>query len=297
MGRAGKLFDLFLEFRPYTIEDAAGESVNVVLRALRYDEQQRIVEQLGDIRYKARDRHDTKEMRESLAKELAPLARDRLVDTLVLFERPVVEASADMAPPVPKPVVVSAEPAAEAPVPATPPPDATEPSPSAAEPSDQASAADKKPGERNEAAAVVKWEAERRQQLAEITDEATLRAMVVDRQIELAVQSEVSQRLASLQLVEMVVDPETREPLLSNNPKDDNYIGKLMPATRARFIELWREFQQDISDQNLRRAARSGPFSPSGELPKPPGDSPGATIETPSPSPPTSPVSTPGVTG
>jgi hypothetical protein len=133
-----------------------------------------------------------------------------------------------------------------------------------------------------------KWSEQRTAQLKMLSPEE-LRRTYYEEQLRVSTQSQAVSKFLAAQIATIVVDPMTHEPLVSEDPKAKNYIGRLMLPTRNALRQAVSEFINAANDRALRAIATSSDFLPSGALPEQASDSPGATTSSPSTSP--SPVS------
>jgi len=269
------LFEMFREFEAVTIvEDAeGGPSVEVAFRSLTYDEHGRLSETMEKERELAKQEIDTTDTRKRLAENLSRQSLSELIDLVVEMERPLAAAVSDLAPTPPK--ALSAEAIT-----------ATSPTP-------EGEAVEKK--EAVEKAVMTAWELSRREELSPSKSEVLI-AMLVNRQVNLAVSSRANQKFAESALVIQTVDL-SRKMLLSQDPKAANFIGHLAPKMRQRLLEEWQHFMERTNEKAIRRASKDPRFLRSGMSPSVSPDSPGATASTLSTSPTPSPSSTPSEAG
>lgn len=141
------------------------------------------------------------------------------------------------------------------------------------------------PGAKTEAkegeAVKEKWEPRRRKELEALPKDELLE-LVIDRQAKLLTNSRILNEFVDASLVAMVVDPETKERLFSDDPEDENWIGHLAPQVRSQLMSFRGKFYADKGTKEIRKAAEDASFLPSGASDKKPeADSPGETTETP----------------
>jgi hypothetical protein len=154
--------------------------------------------------------------------------------------------------------------------------------PLADESSDLAPGADT---EKKEKSAVEKWEENRQKELDEM-GHPDLRALFVRRQESLFIRAKAAQEFMNDSLCFMVLDPDTKKPMFSMEPKNydgtpnKDFIGELMPEVRQQLLQGRADFLEKRGEKKVRKAAESGAFLSSGESPSPPADSPGETVET-----------------
>lgn len=267
--RRGVLFKLFRDFDKVVIEDGATQ-VEVGLRTLNAMEQDELNVKMPGFRKSAEQFSDSG-FRDEYRFSLEPMSKDGLIDLLITMERPTVAANADLAP----------EPSEQEEEEEAPPP-----SPEQVE----------KKAAAKERAAVARWEGERRATLVSL-EIAALRDLVVERHTRGMIHIRSVQMFLDAALARMVVDPETGELLLSDDPESENYVGRLTGKARNALIEARGRFVIGLSEKDLRKAAEAPPFSSSGASPSEPAGSPGVTTETPVSSQPPSSPSTPNVDG
>lgn len=261
------LFDLFKEYETQTIKDDAGDEVSYAFRALDYTQHQSIIEQMDAARKEAKAKLDTQDTKDRLMEQIDEWKTDKIVDAIIDLERGTVEANADLAP-------------------------------GAEQPSEEERA-------KAEKAAVEKWEAQRREELQkligpELPDgppDVLLRKMLIERQIRALILVQTNARFLEDAVVKMVVDPETKEPMFSADPKDANHIGRLMPQTRDLIVEAWQKFINKTNEKRMRAAAKDPRFLQSGDSANKGVATPGETTETPSDSQPASLPSSPSADG
>jgi hypothetical protein len=261
------LFDLFKEYEKQTIEDPeGGDPFEYAFRALDYHENQTLLEAIEKERNDAQKRVATDENRKNIEMQIAEWTVERVIKEILGLERGAAESNADLAPGVEEKVKgLSAEEA-------------------------------EKVRKEAEQAAMKKWEEERGADLKG-TDEGVLRKMLVERQIRALITLQTNAKFLETAIIKMMVDVETKQPLLSTEPKDPNFVGRLMPRTREIIVDQWQEFMAKSNEKRLRAAAKDPRFLASGSSPRKQDDTPGATTETPSGSPPASSPSTASVDG
>jgi hypothetical protein len=135
--------------------------------------------------------------------------------------------------------------------------------------------------------ALDRLEAARRLVLEQKVD-AELVTLMVDRDIAQAVASHGTQTLLDESMCVMILDPDTGEQQLSNDPKAENWIGNLDTQTRMLLTQLWNTLQGEKSQKILRMVAENPTSSSRGVLAKNSENSHGETETTLSTSPRTS---------
>ena len=148
----------------------------------------------------------------------------------------------------------------------------------------------------DEAAAIEKWRTYRTDQIRQMP-ESEVRELYVDHQHRLSIKNKSVNDFVNSQIVAMVVDPKTQEPILSEDPKSEKYINRLMPETRKELHDAVQEFLKSATEKVLRKISKDASFLPSGQSPKPSINSPGELIEISSSSPPAPSGSSPSGSG
>lgn len=262
------LFDLFRETFEFEIKDNRNRKMKVCLRSLNAIQNSTLIEDMAAHREIAKAEIDTPLFRQTFAAQLKPLTDEQVVDLILTMEEPTAAANIDLAPGVEDPEET---------------------------PDDEAKA--KSEAER-EKAALERWRTERKAELEALDGgRDVLDVMAIERQIALLTQARIATRFMDHQLVLMVVDPATQQPMLSLDPKAKNFIGALMPEVKQAIMEQRNKFAGERDDQALRKTAKKGPFSRRGRSRGRPTGSPGETTETPSTSRPTSQPSTTSASG
>lgn len=265
---ASKLFDLFRDRETFQVLDrdgnpamVDGQAATVTLRALDWQENSLVIKKMEYARMRVRIEMEKNGDRQMIADQLSQLNADQVADIVLGIERPIASNVADLAP-----NGVSGD---------------------TAEAEEQA--------KKKEEEAIKKWETDRRAELKAMElDE--LRELLVRRQESLFVNARAAQDYINEALVLMVID-ENGESVFSADEKATNYIGAIMPELRNQLIKFREEFVNKRGEKQIRKAAETTGFLPSGESPKPDTDIPGATTETPRRSRRTPSPSTPVATG
>lgn len=262
------LFDLFKEYEKQTIEDPeGGDSFEYAFRALDYHENQTLLEAIEKERNDAQKRVATDENRANIRLQIKEWTVERVIKEILGLERGAAESNVDLAPGVEEQIKEAK-------------------SPSEVEQIRKDA----------EAAALKKWEAERETALKS-TDETVLREMLIERQIRALITLQTNAKFLETAIIKMMVDADSKEPILSTDPKEPNFVGRLMPRTREIIVDQWQEFMAKSNEKRLRAAAKDPRFLASGSSPNEQAATPGATTETPSGSPPASQPSTASVDG
>lgn len=239
----GKLQEINRKSKKFVIgqseDDPAG--VEVRFRSLSYDENLELLEYMEERRAKARLFYNKPEHRQTIREDISELTEEQLIDRLIGLQTPVVETVADLAP--------NGE--------------------AGLSPEEQKA---------REAEAKKKWRDASAAAYAEMDIEA-LRERLIDRQIRQLIGARATDAFVERSLVHMVIDPETRKPLLSLDPESPDYIGSLDTDIRRELMTKWNDFQRGTSEKALRTAADHPDFLPSGESEKTSADSPSATTK------------------
>ena len=263
MDSAIQLFDLFREYELVPIIDPRGRSITMAVQALNSEDNAAMQEALAETRNEAARYFEKK--RPEILDEVQKQKHEDIVKFVLALEEGTAMANVDLAP--------GYDPNAE------------------------------------NADAVVKESIEqwRIQRAKELEDPKVAVATAVERHIGIAVRARSTHQTLDRILCLMVYgtrkDPLTGEIVptsrraLSMDPKEPNYIGKLMPQTREALLQARIGFLNKRTEQAVRQTTQDPAFLPSGESPKPSDDSPGATSETQLSFPPTSPSSTPSANG
>ena len=256
---ASKLFDLFRDREEFTVLDREQRAVTAVaIQALDWQQNNALVKTMEAARLRVRAEMQQNGERKTIEDSVSQLNTEQIVDVIVGIERPIASDKADLAP------------------------NGT---------SEETLAAKKKEDE-----AIAKWEEARKKELSEM-GVAELREIVVRRQESLFVQARAVQDYINDSLCQMVVDAESGNALFSMDPKDDKYIGKIMPELRNQLLRFREEFLAKRAEKPIRKTAEDKDFLRSGESPKAATDSPGETTETPRRSPRPRSVSTTAAAG
>jgi hypothetical protein len=232
----GRLHSINRKAREFTIGHG-DEAVRVKFRTLGYRENLDLLEYMEVERRIAREKFDTPEYRRTLTDAFAESTKAQIIDWLIQTEQPVVEGVTDLAP----------------------------------------NATDKPETEeeraKREADAVVRWRENSKEayQALELDD---LKLRLTERRVRSFIAGQATMAFVERSLVHMVIDPETRRPLLSLEKESEDYIGDLEPDTRQTLIDKWNEFQKGLTEKDLRAAAESSDFLRSGDSEKPSDDSP-----------------------
>lgn len=278
------LFDLHRRYQEETVTDGDGGTITIGLRSLTHMEKEERGRRLQALSKDARALLDTDEHREAVREMLEVLTPEQIVDMVIIGEQPVAFANADLAPdpddlrhdddasrsagggadgaavdPASAPPVITAESVDTVAVDgaATPPPGGAT-----------------KPAFRERV--IAKWQKDRRAALLAMPQPELL-TLLVDRNVRNMVRMQALNKFVEEELIIMVVDPKTRQPLMSDVKGAPNFIGHLQQETLTTLRELREAFLTPTTPTNQRAAATSGPFSSPGASPIAPGDSPGAT--------------------
>lgn len=241
----GRLHNINKKAREFTIGQGE-EATRVKFRTLTYKENLDLMEYMEAERRAAREKFDTPEYRRTLSDAFAETPKAQVIEWLVATEQPVVEGVTDLAPDT------NGTPAGE---PETP-----------------------EAKEKREAEALEKWRASSKETYEglELDD---LKGRLVERRVRNFISGQATMAFVERSLVQMVVDPETRQPMLSLDPKSLDYVGDLEADTRQELINRWNDMQKGLTEKDLREAAESADFLRSGELAKPSIESPLVTAE------------------
>lgn len=105
---------------------------------------------------------------------------------------------------------------------------------------------------------------EKRRPELEATSREDLVTLYVNTQTRVAIGAKAMQKYLDEQLCVIIVDPETRKPLLSNNPQAENWIGNLAEEVIAVIRQKREEFFTKLTDRDIRREAEDPDFLSSG---------------------------------
>lgn len=240
----GRLHNINKKAREFTIGQGE-DAVRVKFRTLTYKENLDLLEYMETERRAAREKFDTPEYRRTLSDAFAESTKTQVIEWLVATEQPVVEGVTDLAPD-------------------------TNGIPD--EPETPETKA------KREAEALERWRATSKETYEglELDD---LRIRLVERRVRNFISGQATMAFVERSLVQMVMDPETRQPLLSLDPKSADYVGDLEADTRQELIARWNDMQKGLTEKDLRAAAESSDFLRSGELAKPSTESPLVTAE------------------
>jgi hypothetical protein len=241
----GRLHQINRKSQKYLIgksEDGSTPGVEVRFRSMTYDENLDLLEYMEKRRAQARLLYNKPEHRQTILEDMIELTKDQLIDKLISIQAPVVESVADLAP------------------------------------NGEAGLSEEEKKEA-EALAKKKWREASVAAYADMDDDA-IRERLVDRHIRQLTAGRATDAFVERALVNMVIDPETRRPMLSLEPESEDYIGALDTDTRRELIGRWNDFQRGTSEKGLREAADSPDFLPSGESGKTSAGSPSDTTET-----------------
>lgn len=234
------LFTMFREFEQIEIKDDTS-TLSIAFRSLSYAESSEVIDIVTEERIKAREVIDTPKRKDMLLTEIKTWPQTVLIDRIIVVERPTAVSVVDLAP-------IDEE------------------------------VRDEEGRRKAEKVALERWEAERRTQLAG-TETIELHRLMIERLVLGEITARANERYTRECLIRMVVDPETKAPLLSGDPDTETYIGKLTPGARMKLVEHWQAFVLKLGMKQLRSAAKSPDFFGSGGSPKSPDGSPGGTDE------------------
>ena len=238
----GRLHNINRKAREFSIGQG-DETVRVKFRTLTYKENLDLMEYMETERRLAREKFDTPEYRRTLSDAFAESAKPQIIEWLVSTEQPVVDGVTDLAPTT----------------------NGDEPETSEAK-------------AKREAEALEKWRANSKEtyETLELDD---LKSRLVERRVRNFISGQATMAFVERSLVQMVIDPETRQPLLSLDRESADYVGDLEADTRAELINRWNDMQKGLTEKDLRAAAESADFLRSGESAKPLIESPSVTVE------------------
>jgi len=283
-GQAAGIFDLFKEIREFTVVGPDGSpAFTVWMRSLDYGQNTALQREMDDVRTRVNASLEGQGVKANLSDQTARLTREQVTQNIIDLERPLVQEQSDLAPGADPEKITAHE---------------------------EAVAKEKE--------AIAKWEETRRAELAELADK-DVRELAIERQARLLANSRVINEFLDLSLVHMITQkivcdckdcvdkdgkpktrplhPVTYEEMFSDDPDDENWFGRLSQQVRDQLVSFRVQFLLKKDEKSIRAVAESGSFLPSGKSPEPPADSPGETIETPSDSQPTLPLSTPVASG
>lgn len=240
---ASKLFDLFRDRDTFEIKDGEGNVLETVTYQALDWQQNTVASRALDLsRIRVRQELETNGTLRQFMDQIIAMPIERVIASILDYERPTAQATADLAP--------------------------------------NAEGGDAKDAEKKEDDAVAKWESARRKEL-EATDPAEVREKLLERHQDMIVNARGIDDWINEALAMQIIDPKTGDRVFSADRTAPNYIGNLMPELRQQLITFQREFTKKRSDKNIRKAAEQKDFLSSGESPKPDTDSPGETTETP----------------
>jgi hypothetical protein len=259
VGRTNKvdIFSMFRQYRDFSITDNDGNTFGFVMKTMSFKETQAMLDGIQQAQLEARKKYDTEEMRGEYRHQTKGVKRERIIEDIISAEKPVVQSVADLAPTVTD---------------------------------------DERKRVEQEEAAVNKWEAERREELGPLDDDALVN-ILIDRRIADMISMGGNLAFMDQNIAAMVLDPDTRQPILSANKLHDNFIGHLTPQMRRELMTIWQNFVKEGNEKGIRKAAEDGSFLSSGDSEKSSENSPGETSSTPANSPESSSPSTPNASG
>ena len=181
----------------------------------------------------AREKFDTPDYRRTLLDAFAESTKAQIIEWLVSTEQPVVDGVTDLAP---------------------------------STNGDEPETAEAKT--KREAEALEKWRASSKETY-ETLEMDDLKTRLVERRVRNFISGQATMAFVERSLVQMVIDPESRRPLLSLDRESPDYVGDLEADTRQELINRWNDMQKGLTEKDLRAAAESTDFLRSGELEKP----------------------------